>query len=56
LENLAKAKASKYAPIAQLVEQQIFNLFVVGSIPTGRTKEDYIKSCGKDTLVGLSER
>ena len=27
-----------YTPIAQLVEQQIFNLFVVGSIPTGRTK------------------
>ena len=36
-----------YTLIAQLVEQQIFNLFVVGSIPTGRTKEDYIKSCGK---------
>ena len=27
-----------YTPIAQLVEQQIFNLFVVGSIPAGRTK------------------
>ena len=27
-----------YTPIAQSVEQQIFNLFVVGSIPAGRTK------------------
>ena len=42
-----------YTPIAQLVEQQIFNLFVVGSIPTGRTKEDYIKSCGKGIAFTL---
>lgn len=26
-----------YAVVAQLAEQQIFNLWVVGSIPTGRT-------------------
>lgn len=36
IEPIVKRESAKYAPIAQLAEQQPFKLMVVGSIPAGR--------------------